>query len=73
MKSLVSVVRTMCSGIPPGALWLIASAILALTGARGFAHMGAHALSQLGVAGAAGALAAALAFCNWGRPNRSRR
>ena len=70
MKNLVSAGRSMLSGIPPGAAFLIASAILFLGGARGFARAGAHQMSQLGLLGAAAAIAIAVAFCNWRRPTR---
>ncbi len=64
MNRLSQVVRA----LPPGAMWLIASALLALLGAANASLHGLHQMAQLGMIGAIAALAVVWGFCDWSRP-----
>ena len=54
--------------LPPGALWLFASALLAVLGAANASMHGLPQLAQVGVMGAIVAVLVAWGFCDWGRP-----
>lgn len=64
MRRLSEVMRV----FPPGAMWFIASAVLALLGAANASLHGLHQMAQLGVVGAIVALAVVWGFCDWSRP-----
>ena len=64
MNRSLQVVRA----LPPGAVWLIASALLALLGAVNAGLHGLHQMAQFGVIGAIVALGVVWGFCDWARP-----
>ena len=64
MNRLAQVVRA----LPPGAVWLFASALFALLGAANASLHGLHQMAQFGVVGAIVALAVVWGFCDWSRP-----
>ena len=66
MKRLV----TALLALPPGALWLFASALLAVLGAANASLHGLPQLAQVGVIGAIVALAVVWGFCDWRRPSQ---
>lgn len=66
-------VARIVENIPSGALWLIGSAVFFLLGSHGFAALGAKTLATYGLVGASGALAVAIAFCDWRRPKADHR
>lgn len=64
MRRLSEVMRA----LPPGALWFIASAMLALLGAANASLHGLHQMAQLGAVGALVVLAVVWGLCDWSRP-----
>lgn len=68
MGRIARTVAAVWESVPAGAVWLIGSAVFFLIGAHGFSGLGAQTLSRIGMFGASGALAVALAFCDWRRP-----
>lgn len=73
MSRLSRSVAKIADSIPAGALWLIGSAVFFLLGSHGFAALGAKTLATYGLVGASGALAIAIAFCDWRRPKADHR
>ena len=64
MKRVLEALRN----LPPGAVWLFASALLAILGAANASLHGLHQMAQIGFVGAIVAMAVVWGFCDWSRP-----